>query len=47
MSDQNIKLLLLRYLTAAARAYIGHFYAYTAGLKDLADRQFREAFGEE
>jgi molybdate transport system regulatory protein len=35
------------HLTAAARAYIGHFYAYTAGLKDLADRQFREAFGEE
>jgi molybdate transport system regulatory protein len=35
------------HLTVAARVYIGHFHAYIAGLKDLADRQFREAFGEE
>ena len=34
------------HLTAAARVYIGHFHAYIAGLKDLADQQFREAFGE-
>jgi len=34
-------------LTPDARVYIGQFQAYIAGLKDLADRQFREAFGEE
>jgi hypothetical protein len=33
--------------SAAAQVYIGHFHADIAGLKDLADRQFREAFGEE
>jgi molybdate transport repressor ModE-like protein len=34
-------------VTAAAKVYIEHFHAYIAGLKDLADRQFHEAFGEE
>jgi molybdenum-dependent DNA-binding transcriptional regulator ModE len=35
------------HLTAAAWAYIGQFQAYIAGLKDLANRQFHAAFGEE
>ena len=32
-------------LTAAGRAYIAQFRAALAGLKDLAERQFRAVFG--
>jgi molybdate transport system regulatory protein len=32
-------------LTAAGRAYIAQFHAAMAGLKELAERQFRTTFG--
>ena len=34
-------------LTAAGRAYIAQFHAAVAGLKDLAEQQFRAVFGED
>lgn len=35
------------YLTAEARAYVQRFHAYIAGLKDMAAKQFAEAFKQE
>lgn len=34
-------------LTVEGQTYVRHFHAYTAGLKDLAARQFQTAFGQE
>jgi len=34
-------------LTAAGQAYIAQFHAAMAGLKELAERQFRAVFGED
>jgi molybdate transport system regulatory protein len=34
-------------LTAEGQAYIAQFHAAMAGLKDLAERQFRAVFGED